>query len=59
MTTMLMCVFSFPMLVGYAGLAVLGRAVGTRLRFWGGCEVGGKRQEGQKSLCDSTLPAHQ
>ena len=43
MTTMLICVFSFPMLVGYAGLAVAGRAVGTQLRFWGGCGGRGRR----------------
>lgn len=49
MTTMLMCVFSFPILRaarGWPGRAALGRAVGTRLPFGGGC--GGKRRARQK-----------
>lgn len=50
MTTMLMCVFSFPMLLGYAGLAGAGGAGeggGNAAAFWG--RLRGKRQARQKS----------
>lgn len=54
MTTMLMCVFSFPMLLGYAGLAGAGGAgegAGNAAAFWG--TLRGKSQARQKEspLC--------
>lgn len=59
MTTMLMCVFSFPMLLGYAGLAGAGGAGeggGNAAAFWG--RLRGKSQERQKSPpCANPLPA--
>lgn len=62
MTTMLMCVFSFPMLVGYEGLAGAGgggEGCGNAAAFLGRLRRGGgKRQTRQKNPRDGNLPAH-